>query len=147
MRQLTIALLLVLGLTLSACGGSGNNSNNVNGNWTAMLTNTDGTPAFSFTTSLSQSNGTVVTGTNLTFTTSSPCFASGSTETGGFTLTGNTGGVTTGNFELTIQSGTPSGNVLTIQGTLNNNMISGTWTLSGVTSGCTGSGNFTMNRM
>jgi hypothetical protein len=30
---------------------------------------------------------------------------------------------------------------------VNNNAITGTWTLTGVTSGCTGSGNFTMTKM
>jgi len=146
MRQFAIMLICVLALMFAACG-SGNNSNNVNGNWSASLMNTDGTPAFSFTTSLNQSNSTTITGTSLTFTTATPCFSSGGTETGGFTLTGSTGGMTTGNFELTIQSGTPSGNVLTLQGTDTNNVISGSWTLTGVTSGCTGSGTFTMNRM
>lgn len=95
---------------------------------------------------MTQNNGTNVSGTNINFTTSSPCFSTVSSETGGFTLSGNTNGVTTGSFELTIQSGTPSGNVMTLNGTLNNNTITGTWTLTGVTSGCTGNGNFTMNR-
>ena len=147
MRQFAIVTISMLALLLGGCGSGGNNSTNVNGTWTAMLTNSDGTPALSFTTALSQSNSTVVTGTSLSFSTATPCFSSGGSETGGFTITGNTGGMTTGNFELTIQSGTPSGNVLTLQGTDTNNSISGTWTLSGVTSGCAGSGNFSMTRM
>jgi hypothetical protein len=148
MRQLAIAMISMLALILGACGsGTGGNSGNVNGSWTAALNNMDGTPALSFTTALSQSNSTVVTGTSLSFTTATPCFSSGGSATGGFTLTGNTGGMTTGNFELTIQSGTPSGNVLTLQGTDSNNTISGTWTLTGVTSGCTGSGTFMMTKM
>jgi len=48
---------------------------------------------------------------------------------------------------LTITSATPSGNTLTLQGTVNNNAITGTWTLTGLTPGCTGSGNFTLTRM
>lgn len=149
MRHFSIVMISVLGLMLGACGGgSGNgNSSNVNGSWTASLMNADGTPAFSFTTALSQSNSTVISGTNLSFTTATPCFSSGGSATGGFTLTGTAGGMTTGNFELTVQSGTPSGNVLTLQGTDNNNTISGTWALTGVTSGCTGSGTFTMAKM
>jgi hypothetical protein len=144
MRQFAIALLCSVSLISGGCGSGG--SNNINGNWSATLTNPNGTPAFSFTTSLHQSNNTTVTGTNLTFSTATPCFTSTSSETGGFTLTGNTSGATAGGFELTVQSATPSGNVLTMTGTLTNNTITGTWTLTGVTSGCTGSGNFTMTK-
>jgi hypothetical protein len=144
MKRSFVNLILFSTMLLAACGGG--NSGNVNGTWTASLTNPDGSPAFNFTTSLTQNNGTNVSGTNINFTTSSPCFSTVSSETGGFTLSGNTNGVTTGSFELTIQSGTPSGNVMTLNGTLNNNTITGTWTLTGVTSGCTGNGNFTMNR-
>ncbi|MGA8150991.1 MAG: hypothetical protein WB952_08585 [Terriglobales bacterium] len=147
MKRCAIAMISLLALMLVACGGGSGNSNNVNGNWTATLMDQEGTPALSFNTALSQSNSTLVTGTNLSFTTDTPYFSSGGTETGGFTITGDSGGVITGSFELTIQSGTPSGNVLTLQGTDTNNTISGTWTLTGLTSGCTGSGNFTMTRM
>jgi len=149
MKQLGIAMLFVLGLMLSACGGgSSNNSNgSVSGNWTASLSNPDGGPAFAFTMSLSQNSGTVVSVTNLTFTTATPCFVSGGSATGSFILSGNFNGNVTGSFQLTVQSGTPSGNVLALQGTVNNNVISGTWALTGVTSGCTGSGNFTVTKM
>ncbi len=148
MKQLSIAVLLVVGLTLVACGGgSSSSSNTINGNWTATLTNPDGSPAFGFTTLLNQSSGTAVTVTNLSFTTSTPCFSSGGTETGSFVLSGNFNGSVTGGFQMTVQSGTPSGNTLTLQGTVNNNAVTGMWTLTGVTSGCTGSGTFTMTRM
>jgi hypothetical protein len=148
MKQLSIAVLLVLGLTLAACGGGSSSSpNTINGNWTATLTNPDGSPAFGFTTSLSQSSGTAVTITNLSFTTSTPCFSSGGTETGTFVLSGNFNGSVSGGFQMTVQSGTPSGNTLILQGTVMNNAVTGTWTLSGVTSGCTGSGTFTMTKM
>jgi hypothetical protein len=40
----------------------------------------------------------------------------------------------------------PPGNTLTLNGTLTNSTIMGTWTLTGLTSGCTGNGNFTMSR-
>src|SRR5262249_42387543 len=140
-------MLLVLGLILAGCGGSSNNPSNINGNWTAMLTNPDGTPAFAFTTSFTQSSGTGVSVTNLSFTTGSDCFSSGGTATGSFVLSGNFNGNVTGTFQMTDQSGTPSGNLLTLQGTVSGNTISGTWTLTGVTAGCTGSGSFTMTRM
>jgi hypothetical protein len=144
MRRVSLAFLFSLLLGLVACGSG--SSDTINGNWSASLTNPDGSPAFSFSTTLNQNNGTTITGTNLTFSTTTPCFSSVHSETGGFTLTGNTSGSVTGAFELTVQSGTPSGNVLTMSGTVAHNTITGTWTLSGVTSGCTGSGNFTMTK-
>jgi hypothetical protein len=141
-------MLLMLALILSACGGaSSSNSGNINGNWTAALSDNNGTPVFAFTTSFTQSSGTGMSVTNFSFTTSSPCFVSGGTETGSFVLSGNFNGSVSGAFQMTIQSGTPSGNTLTLQGTVKNNSITGTWMLSGVTSGCTGSGNFTMMKM
>src|ERR1700680_144904 len=149
MKQFGIAMVMAVGLILLACGGgSSSTSNTVTGNWTATLTNSDGTPAFAFTTSLTQSNGTAtVTGTNLSFTTSTPCFTSGGSQTGSFVLSGNFNGNITGAFQLTITSGTPSGNTLVLQGTVNNNTVTGTWNLTGSTQGCTGNGTFTLNRM
>jgi hypothetical protein len=149
MRRLGIALLTAVSLFFVGCGGgnSAPGAGNINGNWTAMLKDTGSTPVFTFTTSFRQSGGTDVAVTNFTFTTSSPCFVSGGSETASFVLAGNFSGDVTGSFELNIQSETPSGNMLALQGMVKNNTISGTWMLSGVTSGCTGNGNFTINRM
>jgi hypothetical protein len=147
MKQFGIVFFLAIALILTACGGGSSSSNTLTGNWTATLTNTDQTPAFVFTTSLTQSNGSTVTGTNLTFTTSTGCFTSAASQTGSFILSGNFNGNMTGTFQLTITSATPSGNTLTLQGNVNNNAITGTWTLSGLTPGCTGTGNFTFTRM
>lgn len=147
MKQFRIAMILALGLALTACGG-GNSSSSATaaGNWTATLTNADGTPAFAFTTSLTQNGGTLmVTGSNLSFTTSTACFTSGGTQTGSFGVNGAMNGNVTGAFQLTITSGTPSGNTLVLQGTVNNDTITGTWALTG-TGACTGSGTFTMIR-
>jgi hypothetical protein len=138
MKQLAIATILVLIVTLVACGNS-NNSGNINGNWTAALTNT----AFNFTTSLSVNGDGSLSVTNFSFSTSSPCFISGDSETGSFMLSGNFNGNVTGKFEFTVQSGSPSGNTLSLTGTANGNTISGMWTLTGG-AGCNGSGNFTM---
>jgi hypothetical protein len=149
MRRLGIVLLTAFALFLVGCGGENSNpgSGNINGNWTATLNDTGSSPVFTFTTSFHQGGGTEVTVSNFTFTTSSPCFVSGGTETASFMLSGNFSGNVTGSFELNIQSETPSGNTLTLQGTVQNNAISGTWSLSGTTSGCTGNGNFTLTRM
>ena len=148
MNRGVIAILLGLTLVLGGCGNSNSpNAGNVNGNWSATLTNTDSTPTFAFTTTFTQMSGTSVNVTNLTFTTASPCFVSGETETASFILSGNFSGSVTGAFQLAIKSGNPSGDTLTLQGTVRNNMITGTWTLVGISSGCTGSGNFVVTRM
>jgi hypothetical protein len=145
----TLGTIFVLGIAL-VLAGCGSNSNNdvINGNWTAALMNSSsgGSPIFNFTATFTQSSGSGVTITNLNFTTASPCFVSGTTATGGFTLSGNLNGVTSGGFQMNIQSMGSSTNLLTLQGTVSNNTISGTWSLSGTTSGCSGSGQFTMNK-
>jgi len=148
MKQFGIANVLAAGLILAACGGGSSSSpGTVAGNWTAALTNNDGTLALGFTTSLTQGNGSAtVTGTNLSFSTSTPCFTSGGSQTGSFVLSGINGNIT-GGFQLTITSGTPSGNTLVLQGMVNNSTITGTWNLTGSTQGCTGTGTFTLTRM
>ena len=145
----TLGTIFVLGIALVLAGcGSTSNSNIINGNWTAALMNSSsgGSPVFDFTATFTQSSGSNVSVTNLNFTSSSPCFASGSTATGGFTLSGNLNGVTSGGFQMNVQSTGSSNNLLTLIGTVSNNTISGNWTLSGTTSGCAGSGQFTMNK-
>jgi hypothetical protein len=145
----TLGTIIVLGIALMLAGcGSNSNSNIINGNWTAALLNSSsgGSPIFNFTATFNQSSGSNVSITNLNFTTATPCFASGSTATGGFTLSGNLNGVTSGGFQMNIQSTGSSNNLLTLQGTVTNNTISGNWSVSGTTSGCSGSGQFTMNK-
>jgi len=145
MKQFGMVMIVALGVLLAGCGGgSSSNPATVTGNWTATLT---GSEDLTFTTSLTQTSGTSVTGANLTFTTQTPCFTSGGTQTGSFVLSGNFNGNITGAFQLTITSGEPAGNTLVLQGNVNNNTITGTWTLTGLTSGCAGSGNFTMTKM
>lgn len=147
MKMLGTILVLGIAIMLAGCGST-SNGGNINGNWTAALMNSSsgGSPVFNFTATFTQSSGSDVSITNLNFTTSSPCFVSGTTATGGFTLSGNLNGVTSGGFLMNIQSTGSSNNLLTLQGTVSNNTISGTWSLSGTTSGCSGSGQFTMNK-
>ena len=148
MKRVTPAILLGLALVLVGCGNSNSaNTGDINGNWTATLTNTDSTPAFAFTTTFTQMTGTSVSVTNFSFTTSSPCFVSGETETASFILSGNLSGSVTGAFQFAVTSGNPGGNTLTLQGTVKNNTIIGTWTLVGLSSGCSGSGNFVVTKM
>jgi hypothetical protein len=150
MNRGIFATLLGLALVLGGCGNSNSTnstSGNVNGNWTATLSNPDSTPAFAFTTGFTQMSGSSVSVTKFTFATSSPCFVSGETATASFVVSGNFSGSAMGAFQLTVKSGNPSGDTLTLQGTVTNNTITGTWTLVGISSGCTGSGNFTATKM
>ena len=147
MKQVWTIVVLGIALTLAGCGTNSSNGS-LNGNWTAALisSNSNTTPNFNFTLTMAETNGSNLSITNLNFTTSSPCFASGTTATGGFTLSGTFNGVTSGGFQMNIQSTGSSNNQLGLQGTINNNTISGNWTLTGTTAGCSGSGTFTMNK-
>ena len=145
MSKLAVALLLAAGLVLVGCGSNNSNSSTINGNWTAVLTNSsDESQAFTFTTSVTENNDGTLSVTNLTISSSS-CFVSGETESGSFALGGNINGNVTGQFQFNVMSASPSNNVLTLTGTANGNTIKGTWTLTGGT-GCQGSGNFTMTK-
>jgi hypothetical protein len=147
MKMLGTIVVLGIAMMLAGCA---NNSNDamINGNWTAALldSGSGGSPIFNFTATFTQSSGSGVTITNLNFSTATPCFAAGSTATGGFTLSGNQNEVTSGGFQMNVQSTESTNNSLTLQGTVSNNVISGTWSLSGTTSGCSGNGTFTMSK-
>ncbi len=146
-KPIGIIVLMALSVAMAGCGSSGGpGSGNINGTWSATLTNTDQTPAFTFSTTFTQGSGSTLSITNFTFTSSSPCFASGQTsETGTFGLSGNFNGTVMGTFAMTITTLFPgaTNNVLTLTGTVNGNTISGTWTLTGLT-GCSGNGTFTI---
>ena len=147
MKPIQTVVLMGIALVLAGCGSG--SSNTINGNWTAALMSTgnNSSPVFNFTVTLTATGGNNLSITNLNFTTANSCFASGSTATGGFSLSGNMNGVTSGGFQMNIQSAPNGGNnLLTLQGTVNNNTVTGTWTLAGTTAGCTGSGSFTMNK-
>jgi len=139
-------VLTLAGLLMSGCGSS-SNSGNINGNWSATLTNADGTPSYAFTTTFTESGNGAVTVTNFNFTSNDHCFSGvATTETGSFGLSGNLNGNVAGTFGMTITTQFPSGatqNVLTLQGTVGGNSINGTWNLSG---GCTGNGTFKINK-
>jgi hypothetical protein len=137
-------LLLVLGLAalLAACS---TDHSSINGTWTAVLSDTNGSQAFNFTTALTAVSNNGLNVTNLNFNTQEPCFPGTSTATGAFVLSGTFNGISSGGFQMTVNSSSGS-NQLQLNGTANNNSIAGTWTLTGSTSGCTGSGTFTMNK-
>ena len=145
-KTLALTLMLGMGSLLAGCGASSKNAN-INGNWTATLMDTGGTESFAFSTALlaTGSSGTV-TIKNFRFSTNSPCFVSGETESGTFAISGDFSGNVSGQFGMNILSGSPGGNTLALTGTVKGNTISGTWILAG-SSGCTGNGSFTMTRM
>lgn len=145
MKHFALATLLAVGLALVGCGANSANPANFNGAWNATLLDINNTTVFSFGTSLVVNGNGSLTISNFQFNSNSPCFVSGETESGSFALMGNFNGQVNGRFGFTVQSGSPSGNVLTLSGTANGNTVSGTWTLTGG-SGCAGSGSFRMVR-
>ena len=147
MKQILTVLILGIALTLAGCGTNSSHGS-LNGNWTAALisSNNNSNPVLNFSVSLAETNNNGLSFTNLTFTSSNPCFASGTTATGGFSLSGTLNGISSGGFQMNIQSTGSSNNQLSLQGTINNNTITGNWTLTGTTAGCSGSGTFTMNK-
>ena len=146
MKQFKLALLVLVGLVSSGCGSNHTNASNLNGTWNATLMGNSDSTVLAFGTSLQVDNNGSVSVLNFKFTTNSPCFVTGETETGSFALSGNFNGQLTGNFGMTVQSGTPTGNTLTLTGSAAGNTISGNWTLTG-SPGCTGSGTFSMTKM
>jgi hypothetical protein len=145
MKKFWVLVALGAALVLSACGNT-RSDGSINGNWTAaLMSQSNGNPVFDFTLTMAEMSGGGLSITNLNFTTSGSCFVGGATATGGFSLSGNFNGDTSGSLQMNIQSNSGS-NQLTLQGTVNNNTITGTWSLTGTTAGCTGSGTFTMNK-
>jgi hypothetical protein len=139
MKKLAVAGLVAVVLTLVGCGWHDHGHGNINGTWTAILSDSD----FSFGTSVVVNGDGTLSVDQFSFSTNGPCFVSGETESGSFAFTGDFNGHVTGQFDFKVVSGSPSGNTLKLMGTVNGNAITGTWTLTGGT-GCTGSGNFTM---
>jgi hypothetical protein len=144
MKQFALALLLAVGLILVGCG-SNSNPANINGTWNATLLDQNNTTMFSFGTSLVVNGDGSLSISNFTFNSNSPCFVSGETATGSFTLSGNFNGNVNGAFGFVVKSGTPAGNTVTLTGTATGNTIKGNWIMNGT--GCSGTGTFTMTKM
>ena len=146
MKKIGIVFVLMLGMLLVGCGNSNVTPGNINGTWSAVLTSTGGgATLFNFVTALTVNSDGSLSVVNFTFNSSDPCFVSGDTESGSFTLSGDFNGHVTGKFHFIVQSTVPVGSVLTLDGTANGKSITGTWTLTGGT-GCAGNGNFTMTQ-
>jgi hypothetical protein len=145
MKQFAVAVLLAVGLILVGCGSNNSTPANLNGTWNATLIDSNNVTAFSFGTSLVANGDGSLSISNFTFTSNSPCFVSGETASGSFKLSGNFNGNVNGTFGFVVNSGTPAGNTITLTGMATGNTISGKWTMNGT--GCSGSGTFTMTKM
>jgi len=156
MRCNRLPLVLALGLLLALLGcGNGNQVRPVNlgGNWAAVMQKANGSTVFSFSSSINEVGNTVLNVSNLSFNPATSCFQSqvGASGLAQFSSSGygyyTGGGVTA--MSLTVKGLAAGGGTatLTLQGTANpDNSVSGTWTLNGVSTSCSGSGAFTMTR-
>ena len=145
MNKTTAVVLLGVTLILSGCGSNSHLAGNINGLWSATMSSS-GADAFSFMTNLTvNADGSLGT-TNFSLTVNSgPCTFPTSTESGTFKITGNFNGQVSGKFHYVITSTGVEVNTLTLDGTVSAGQISGTWSVSGATANCTGTGTFTMN--
>jgi hypothetical protein len=140
-KRIGTIILLALGLNLSGCGsgtGGSSGSSNINGAWTATLTNPDGAIAYQFSATFAQGTGSNLSVTNLTFTNPGSCLLSGEPAAqGSFTAASDA-------FGIMMASPDVGGPTLSLEGTLSNGRISGTWRASGLLPPCSGSGTFTI---
>ena len=148
MNRVGVIFLILLASLLAACGST-RPPKVIDGMWNANLQNPDSTPAYTFSTTLTQGSGSTVAVRNFLFTASAPCFSSLTGQSATFSATGHAGGYQTGPFGMNISTslGVQVENVLTLSGTRKSDgKISGTWTLTGL-SGCSASGNYTMQAL
>jgi len=146
MRKTVAVVLLSVSMILSGCGSSSHATGNINGMWSATLSNTTLANDFAFMTNLTvHADGSLGTSSfNLTMNNTACAFPS-STESGSFTITGNLNGQVSGKFHYVIMSSGVEVNTLTLDGTVSGGQIAGTWTVTGATANCSGFGTFTMN--
>lgn len=146
MRKITAFALLALSLVLSGCGAGSHATGNINGLWSATLSNSTLANSFVFMTNLTvNADGSLgTTSFNITLN-STPCTFTTTTESGSFIISGNFSGQVSGKFQYVIMSTGVEVNTLTLNGTVQNGQITGTWSVSGATANCTGTGTFTMN--
>jgi hypothetical protein len=144
MKKLAVAMLVVAGMMLAGCGSNSHATGNINGNWAATL-NSSGAETFAFTTLLAvNADGSLGSSSFVLTVNNSSCSFPATTESGSFMLSGNLNGQVSGTFQYTIMSTGAEVNTLTLNGTVKNGQIMGNWTLSGASSGCSGTGTFTM---
>jgi len=144
MRKATaVTILVVLGLTMAGCGSSTSGGASINGNWTASLTNPDGSIAYQFLVTFTQGTGGSLNITNFSFTLPGSCFGSGEYgPTATFTPSGTS--PVAGTFGMSIASPAVVGPALGLQGALTRATITGTWRLGSGVAACSGNGTFVM---
>jgi hypothetical protein len=142
MKLVAVTVLVALGVALLACGGTNPNTataqSTESGTWQALLQDgTGNAAALSFVTTFTVSQDGALTNIDIEFLTDNPCFTIGNSANGSMSVTVSASGLSTGTLNnFTVLSGTPSGNTLNLNGTVDGNVITGTWTLAG-SSGCT----------
>jgi hypothetical protein len=146
MKKIIAIAFLSMSLILSGCGSGSRVTGNINGLWSATLSNSTFVNDFVFMTNLTvNADGTLGT-TSFNFTLNgTPCTFPATTESGTFTITGNFSGQVSGKFHYVIMSTGAEVNTLTLDGTVKNGQITGNWSVMGATANCTGTGTFTMN--
>jgi hypothetical protein len=145
MKKITAIALLGLTLILSSCGANSHLVGNINGLWAATLSSS-GAATFRFITNLTVNADGSLGSSSFNITLNNlPCTFAATTESGSFTISGNFNGQVSGTFHYVIMSTGVEVNTLTLDGTVNGGVISGTWTVSGAIANCTGNGTFTMN--
>jgi hypothetical protein len=137
--------LLSVGVILSGCGSGSHATGNIDGMWSATLSNSTLANDFIFMTHLTvNADGTLgTTSFNLTLD-GTPCDFTTTTESGSFIISGNFNGQVSGKFHYAVTSTGSEVNTLTMDGMVSGGQITGTWMVSGATN-CTGSGTFTMS--
>jgi len=141
MAKMGLITLLALTLAIAGCGSSGTGPANINGNWSATLTNADGSLAYRFSATFTQGSDDNLIITNLRFTTAGACVFSVAGETqGSFTATNRI-------FAMSLAELNVGGPMLALQGNLSHGVISGSWSAGGLVPPCSGNGRFTIQSM
>src|SRR6516164_866914 len=105
MQRFAAVFVVFISTAMIGCGSNNSNASNVNGTWNAALVSGGNTTVFSFGTNLKTNSDGSLTISNFQFTMNSPCFVSGETESGSFTLNENFNGAMNGKFGMNVQSG------------------------------------------
>lgn len=157
MKKLAFLMLLGLALLVASCGTSTvppQTTTSASGNWEAQLIGGTGPASqlnFVIAFKVTDTNGGSseplnITGFSFLNNSAGACFQTGETVSGTASLTTSNTNQVSGTMSITVVSGVPAGNTLTLtgttvsgtanNGTLSSGAASGTWSLSGGT-GCT----------
>ena len=153
MKPLTLSFVLFLPLIVSGCGGAStafhaSSAAKLDGIWTAQALNTDGTRALVFQALMKQASNSAVRVERFSFLVPTPCFPQNPSGDATFTPASNANSSLTGPFLMTVTDAASSDNsTLTLQGSINGPVISGTWNVSSGNASCAGDGTFEMDQL